>query len=169
MTRISRGAVAVLAAGLAASGLWSLSRPGTAQAGISGEQLRLFIRDSDQQALDLGPKGESAGDVFVFHGLLYDRKGGKQLGRFGGTCTTLPKAGPTPSDVDCYLDAVLPDGQLFLRGYDTAARLFGGKLSDVGIVGGTGAYRLARGAGTVRVPVNVKDQTDAYFVLNVVR
>jgi hypothetical protein len=36
------------------------------------------------------------------------------------------------------------------------------------IVGGTGIYRSARGDGTIQVPLDVPDQTDANFVLNVV-
>jgi hypothetical protein len=36
------------------------------------------------------------------------------------------------------------------------------------IVGGTGIYRNSRGDGTAQVPVDVPNQADANFVLNVV-
>jgi hypothetical protein len=42
-----------------------------------------------------------------------------------------------------------------------------GETLPFAIVGGTGIYRDARGDGTVQVPVNVPNQTDANFVLNV--
>jgi hypothetical protein len=49
------------------------------------------------------------------------------------------------------------------------AALFGrGDAVPLGIVGGTGIYSSARGDGTVQVPPEVPNQTDANFVLNVV-
>jgi hypothetical protein len=49
------------------------------------------------------------------------------------------------------------------------AALFGrGETVPFAIVGGTGIYSNARGDGTIQVPVDVPNQTDANFVLNVI-
>jgi hypothetical protein len=43
-----------------------------------------------------------------------------------------------------------------------------GDTVPLSIVGGTGMYQNARGNGTVQVPPDVPNQTDANFVLNIV-
>jgi len=56
-----------------------------------------------------------------------------------------------------------------VQGLADNAALFGrGETNPLSIIGGTGIYRTARGDGTVQVPPDVPDQTDANFVLNVV-
>ena len=89
------------------------------------------------------------------------------IGRFGGGCTTLGVSSVVPEDSTCTLDYVLPKGQLFTQVIGTTAYLFSGKPFDFAIVGGTGAYRGARGDGTMRVPADVPDQTDAYAVFRI--
>jgi hypothetical protein len=51
--------------------------------------LRFFEHDTQQASLDLGDKGESPGDVFVYSGDLFNRKGGKNVGRAAGQCETM--------------------------------------------------------------------------------
>jgi hypothetical protein len=51
---------------------------------------------------------------------------------------------------------------------DSAALFVSGNPNPLFITGGTGIYRNARGDGTIQVPVDVPDQTDANFVLDIV-
>ena len=51
---------------------------------------------------------------------------------------------------------------------DSAALFASGNPNPLFITGGTGIYRNARGDGTIQVPVDVPDQTDANFVLDVI-
>jgi hypothetical protein len=46
-----------------------------------------------------------------------------------------------------------------------ATAVFGGKTLAFPITGGSGIYRNVRGSGTVNVPQNVPNYTDANFVL----
>jgi hypothetical protein len=49
---------------------------------------------------------------------------------------------------------------------DTAALFVRGDTVPLSIVGGNGVYQNARGTGTVQVPPDVPNLTDANFVLN---
>ena len=60
-------------------------------------------------------------------------------------------------------------GQIVVQGVaDTAALFVRGEPVRHSIVGGTGIYQNARGDGTVQVPPDVPNETDANIVLNVV-
>jgi hypothetical protein len=64
---------------------------GVTSAGSSSaaSTIRLYHHDTSQASLDLGAPGDSAGDQFLFAGDTYKRKGGTQVGRAAGTCTTM--------------------------------------------------------------------------------
>jgi hypothetical protein len=158
-------AAAALVAALAAGGVTSLGHAGTAVASNADRaagHLEFYGHAVTQTPIDVAPAGESQGDQLIEHGLLYDHKGGRGIGRFTATCTTLTKAAGLPADWDCSLDAVLPGGQLYTRGYGLTAALFSGKKFAFGVVGGTGRYRGARGDGTIAVP----NETDGSYVLD---
>jgi hypothetical protein len=125
----------------------------------------LFEHDTQQAAnLDLGERGTGPGDVFVFAGDLFDRKGGRKLGRIGGHATTTSGNPTTPGETLFTMTFVLDGGQIEAQGlFDPA--LFSGKTLPFAITGGTGDYRDARGEGTAQVPVDVPGQTDVNFVL----
>jgi hypothetical protein len=130
--------------------------------------LVLFEHDTVQHMADLGPAGPGPGDQFIFAGDVFDRPGGVFLGTTAGSCTTLTgneKAGKQA----CNGSFNLAGGQIVFQGVDDTAALFGrGDTVPLSIVGGTGIYQNARGNGTVQVPPDVPDQTDANFVLNIV-
>ena len=156
----------VLAIVLGVVGFYAIGPAGSATnaTSIGGRTIRLFEHDTQQAKIDLGDKGDSRGDRFVYSGDLFDRKGGKNVGRTGGICETV---GTAPhADSLCTSSLFLPGGQIITQGlFDTAA-LFGGKTVPwAAITGGTGIYRNAHGYSTVDVPVDVPDQTDANFVL----
>lgn len=102
----------------------------------------------------------------AFHGLKYDKKGGKVVGRYGGTCTTFAKAKGIPADTTCTIDIILAGGHLYLEGIGTTTDLFNGKKFTFGVTGGTGKYRGARGEGSFAV--DVKHPTDALEVIDVI-
>ena len=143
---------AVVAAALAASTFTVAASVGSEDA----PTIRLFDHDTSQANLDLGAKGASPGDQFVFAGDVFDRKGGTKLGRTAGYCMTV-----SASEVFCAHNFVLPGGQIAIQSLFDSSALFGGKTLRIPITGGTGIYRNARGDGTVQLP----NQTDANFVL----
>jgi hypothetical protein len=130
--------------------------------------LRYFEHDTQQTTLDLGARGSGPGDQLIFAGDVFDRQGGTRLGHTAGQCTTL-SGNATSGDLFCTQTFLLDGGQISIQGLaDTAAVFVRGETVPISIVGGTGIYRNARGDGTVQVPPDVPNQTDANYVLNVV-
>jgi hypothetical protein len=129
--------------------------------------LVLFEHDTFQYQPDFGPNGPRPGDQFIFAGDVFDRPGGMFLGTTGGSCTTLPgKPGEEPSA--CNGTFNLAGGQIVIQGIvdDTSAVFEQGHPHPINIVGGTGIYQNAHGDGTIQIPPDVPNQTDANFVLN---
>jgi hypothetical protein len=130
--------------------------------------LRFYEHDTEQTSLDLGPQGAGPGHQFIFSGDLFDHQGGSKVGHIAGQCITF-SGNATAGDVFCTATFVLDRGQITAQCLCDTAALFGrGETVPMGIAGGTGTYSNARGDGTVQVPVNVPNQTDANLVLNVV-
>jgi hypothetical protein len=128
------------------------------------ETLRFFTHDTQQTSLDLGPAGPGPGDQLVFSGDVFTAPGGIPLGRLAGQVTTL-SGDDTTGEVLFASTFVLDGGQIAVQVLaDRAALLGRGETLPVSILGGTGIYSAARGDGTIQVP----NQTDANFVLNVV-
>jgi hypothetical protein len=128
--------------------------------------LVLFEHDTVQHQVDLGAPGPGPGDQFIFAGDLFDRPGGMFLGTTGGSCTTLT-GNATSGQQACNGTLNLAGGQIMIQGVDDTAALFvRGDTVPLSVVGGNGIYQNARGTGTVQVPPDVPNQTDANFVLN---
>ena len=86
------------------------------------------------------------------------------LGTTGGSCTTL-----TADKSTCNGTFNLAGGQIVIQGVDETDAIFTrGETVPLTIVGGNGIYQNAHGTGTVQVPPEVPNQTDANFVLNVI-
>lgn len=136
----------------------------TAAGGSSAAStIRLYEHDTSQASLDLGATGESAGDQFLFAGDAFKSKGGPQLGRAAGTCTTTSTG--AAGETLCVVNFSLRNGQIATQGLFIAADLFGGKTLTYPITGGSGKYRHARGEATVQIPQDVADLADANFTL----
>jgi hypothetical protein len=163
-TRAAFGALLTIALGVVGFSAVGPAGSTTTTASSGSRTLRFFEHDTQQGQIDLGAKGPSPGDRFIWSGDLYDRKGGKQLGRTGGICETI---GTAPhNDSLCTASFFLPGGQIITQGLFGTRALFGGKtVRWAAITGGTGIFRNAHGASTVNVPVDVPNQTDANFVL----
>jgi hypothetical protein len=104
----------------------------------------LHLRDTiiQQTDLDLGNKGPSLGDQFIYGGNLF--RGGKKVGTDSVVCTATRIAGAN-TQFQCQITASLPEGQLTAQGL-----LPTGNLNIFAITGGTGAYRDAGGYITGR-------------------
>ena len=133
---------------------------------VADTTMTLFEHDNMQYQADLAGPGPGPGDQFIFAGDVFDRPGGMFLGTASGTCATLTgndKSGQSA----CNTTFNLAGGQIVIQGVgDTAAIFARGDTIPLSIVGGTGTYTNARGNGTVQVPPEVPNQTDANFVLN---
>lgn len=151
--------MSVAAATLAAS-IFAVASAGGSP---SSKTIALYEHDTTQASIDLGDKGDSPGDQFVFAGDLFERKGAPKIGRAAGTCTTTSTG--AQGEVLCVVNYALPGGQVSSQGLFVSADLFGGKTLSGPITGGSGKYRHARGDGTVHIPQDVPNLADAEFVL----
>jgi hypothetical protein len=128
--------------------------------------IRLFEHDTQQASLDLGGQGNNPGNLLVFAGDLFDHAGGSKLGRTGGSCMTTSGDAQHAGEVLCTISFMLARGQITGEGlFDAAAMFVDGKTLAFPITGGTGKYNRARGYGTVLLPPDVPNETDANFVL----
>jgi hypothetical protein len=129
----------------------------------SGKVIRVYEHDTSQASLDLGEKGESPGDLFVYSGDLFNKKGGKNIGRAAGQCLTV-STGSAHAESICSVHVTLAGGKIIAEVLGNTADIFGGKTVPSPITGGSGIYRNARGYATVVVPQGVPNLTDAIFV-----
>ena len=129
--------------------------------------LRFFEHDTQQTNLDLH-SWEGPGDQSLFSGDLFDHPGGTKVGHTAGQCTAL-SGNAAAGDLLCTQTFLLEGGEITIQGLADRAAVFGrGETVPFAIVGGSGIYSNARGDGTIQVPVDVPNQTDANFVLNVI-
>jgi allene oxide cyclase len=89
------------------------------------------------KTVDVGPAGDSAGDVLTFHNKIFDAKDHGVVGSDQGHCIRID---PVGGSYECLYTTSLPGGQITVEGpfYDK-------KSSVLAITGGTGRYRAARG------------------------
>jgi hypothetical protein len=104
-----------------------------------GETARLTEGRTTTKRIDNAPRGRSAGvgDVFVFSSPM-SLAGRGRIGTHHGVCTVLASR---PFRAQCSDTFLLPAGQLYTQGVFTSAA-----SNRSGIVGGTGAYEVARGS-----------------------
>jgi len=104
--------------------------------------------------IDLGPKGDSMGDLNPFADPIYDASNKKQVGYESGSCirTIVGKL------YECNWTVFLKGGQISVEGpsYDKNAD------SVLAITGGTGIYRDAR--GQLKVHIRNKGATVADYL-----
>ncbi len=138
----------IVAVGSAIVGFSILESAGPARA---GSELRFFTHDTQQAQLDLGDKGDSLGDSYVFSGDVLDHEGGTKIGRLTGLCETVSRRGANDGEDLCFADVVLARGRPLGSTTVDHAGFLGGKPQLISITGGTGIYRDAHGEGTVTV------------------
>ncbi len=154
----------VAAPGIVAVVIYALS---PAAGATTSRTLHLFEHDTQQASLDLGGKGTNPGNLFVYSGDVFDHAGGSRLGRAAGYCMTMSANAHNTGEVFCTATFVLARGEIMGEGLFNTADLFtAGKTLPFPVTGGTGSYVDAHGYGTVQVPPDVPNETDANFVLH---
>ena len=113
------------------------SRSSTSAAASQTIKFALAFHDVE---VDLGKKGPSLGDERVVSDSLLDTKG-KKVGHDGGVCTFTSL---TPPEAACHITFFLARGQIAIQFLNSPPPR---KLAA--IVGGTGAYRGARGEAVI--------------------
>jgi hypothetical protein len=148
----------ILAAGGVA--LASASPTQSSSGDQSGREIKLFAKTVQNEDIDLGTKGISLGDQFVFSDDLSREKGSEKIGFDGGVCTLVRLDQKTSATAQCEVTLWLKGGQIAGQGLvtfsDEATPTF-----VVPITGGSGAYKAARGE------VKVKELSDTDSILTV--
>ena len=125
MLKVAMGCIAALAAAL-------LALPA-----VAAEQINLVERPVGETTVDLGPKGDSVGDMLVFANAVFDAANKTQLGADQGYCvrTLVGKSW------ECVWTLTLHAGQITVEGpfMDEGDSLFA-------VTGGTGKYAGAKGS-----------------------
>ena len=109
-------------------------------ASVSSSQTIKFALAYHDVQVDLGERGPSLGDERIFSDSMLDAKG-KQIGHDAGVCTFTSLA---PPEAACQITFFLPGGEISTQFLNAPPPR---KLAA--IVGGTGAYRGARGEAVI--------------------
>lgn len=100
------------------------------------ETLHVVERLVTVEVIDLGPSGDSVGDLLAFHNPVFDAANASEVGTAQGSCVrTVPGTA-----WECMWTVLLEEGQL-----TTAGPFYDAAVSVVTMTGGTGAYLGASG------------------------
>jgi hypothetical protein len=112
--------------------LWAAAQPSSA-----AERLQVVERAMTDTTVDLGPKGDSVGDLLTFANPIYDAANKTQLGTDQGYCVRVVVG----KSWECFWTLILAGGEITVEGpfYDTGD-------STMVVTGGTGKYAGAKGA-----------------------
>jgi hypothetical protein len=111
--------------------------------------VRVISTNVGEAFIDVGRRGESLGDSFVFNARL-DRQGEK-VGHVGVVCTI---TSVRREEAQCVGTAKLPGGQISLQGLVRGE----GDVFPLPITGGTGAFDAAGGTLWVRTLSNTRER-----------
>ncbi|HEU4572838.1 MAG TPA: dirigent protein [Candidatus Limnocylindrales bacterium] len=102
-----------------------------------GRRLTVVERAETDTVVDLGPSGDTIGDLLAFGNPIYDATNVHRIGRDQGSCI---RTNPGVS-WECTWTTIVPEGSLTVEGPFADD----GSDTTLAITGGTGAYRNARG------------------------
>ncbi|HTV52957.1 MAG TPA: allene oxide cyclase family protein [Steroidobacteraceae bacterium] len=104
---------------------------------LAGERLHVIEHALTDSVLDLGAKGDSAGDLLTFANPVYDAADKTQVGSDQGYCVRVAVG----KSWECFWTLILKQGEITIEGpfYDHGDSL-------LAITGGTGKYVGARGS-----------------------
>lgn len=102
------------------------------------EVLELKVQNDQHADTDLGPKGPSLGDAYVYSGTAI--RGGRSVGRGGGSCQVIHIDGEELT-TQCLITIELKRGSLTMQ----SLWVSGTNSLDMAITGGTGDFSNARG------------------------
>ena len=139
-----RKAIFVVSAICVVALLGGLVVAATASTDLSSPRTITVIEKRTQSHfVDLGPRGPSLGDYFVFSGVL--RHAGKRVGHDGGRCMFVHTR---PFRAECEATAKLGGGNITQQGLLHLTKGLGTFI--VAVNGGTGDFRNARGQATIQ-------------------
>jgi hypothetical protein len=142
---ISIAAIAVMATGAVSAlqgGAFAVKAQPAAGDAATSQVLSFTTTMKSFHAIDVAPKGLSAGDGYVILGQPHS--GGKVIGRATASCTfTYTKK---PVIVVCTVDYALKNGIITTMGYSAT----GGNPLALVVTGGTGAFANVRGFGKLQ-------------------
>ena len=122
----------------------------------SGLTVLRFVEHSEtDQVIDLGPTGDSYGDLNVFANPVFDETDTTQVGVDSGTCTRI-----VVNRWECSWTLILDNGQLTVQG-----PLNDDADSVLAVVGGTGDFIGASGQLTMAPRPDDPTRTDMTFEL----
>lgn len=152
----------VVASLVAAGAAWAVAQPASSDPQPAHLKKVVFSKDATDQRtmLDLGEEGFSAGDRVVHQAVLYDAQDtSRQVGSYRGDGVILST---DPGSFQTIFINQFPEGSITVLGAGDFATAESGQT--VSIVGGTGAYRLARGTVTAqRTKVGTEEGTKFTF------
>jgi hypothetical protein len=104
---------------------------------LAAERIQLVEHADTDTAVDLGAKGDSAGDLLTFANPVYDAANKTKVGSDQGYCVRVVVG----KSWECFWTLILAGGEITVAGpfYDSAD-------SVMVITGGTGKYAGAKGA-----------------------
>jgi hypothetical protein len=136
------GALAVSSAGPATGG-------DPTRDGDHRHTVRVLSTTVGEAFIDVGRRGESLGDSFVFNARL--NRQGKKIGHVGVVCTI---TSIQREEAQCLGTAKLPRGQVSVQGLVRGER----EVFSFPITGGTGAFEAAGGTLVVRPLSNTRER-----------
>jgi len=103
----------------------------------AGEHLQVIEHALTDTTIDIGPKGDSVGDLLTFANPVFDAANKVQLGTDQGYCIRVVVG----KSWECFWTLILKDGQITVEGpfYDAGD-------SVLVITGGSGKYAGAKGS-----------------------
>jgi hypothetical protein len=131
----------------------------------TGRTFTVFSKTVQFAAIDLGDKGPSLGDQFVFSDDLFTEKGGAGAGFDGGVCTVVRRDETAKTDtVQCAVTFSLKGGQIATQALLTLTNgNFTGTQTGP-VTGGSGEFRGA--SGEVSVTFFSNDEANITFDLD---
>lgn len=109
--------------------------PGVAPA--RDRTLTVIEHATSDATIDLGPQGDSPGDLLVFHNDVFDARDRRKVGTDQGRCIRID---PAAGSYECAWTVILHGGQLMVEG-----PYYENRDSTLAVTGGTGRYRGAGG------------------------
>ena len=129
---------------------------GGADPGASpGKTIHVVERATTDAVTDLGPAGDSVGDLLTFANEIYDGANIHKVGTDQGYCVRTEVG----KSWECNYTTFLDDGQITVEG-----PFFDAGDSTFAITGGTRAYRNARGS----LELKVRSATEFDFIFSVI-
>ena len=123
---------------------------------MAAERLIVVEHPINETTVDIGPKGDSVGDVLSFLNPVFDQANKTQIGTDQGFCirTAVGKSW------ECNFTMLLKDGQITVEGpfKDAGDSLFT-------VIGGTGKYAGAKGQMTLHVRTGKPEAYDFTYEL----